>query len=52
MKCDYKCNSGDVTDIDSTTYNEYFIKNNINTIINKIKEFIQKEISLYKKTTC
>ena len=49
MKCDYKCNSGEIAGIDTTTYNEYFMKNNINTIINKIKDLYKKKY-LYTKT--
>ena len=50
MECDYQCKSGDLKNesIDSSTYNEYFMNNNIDTIINKIKELFKKKF-LYTK---
>ena len=48
MRCDYQCNSEEVKEIDTSTYNQYFMKNNINTIINKIKDLYKKKY-LYTK---
>ena len=51
-KCEYKCNSKiqDITDIDTTTYNESFIIMNLDKILQRIR-LLYKESYIYEKSS-